>query len=174
MDRKDPPLVADEVTTLQGYLDYHRDTLRRKSDGLTREQLAIAHPPSTMTLGGIMKHLALNEDGWFSVNLLGNEHVAPWRAVDWAADPDWEWRTAADDSPETLRALFDEACAASDRCIRRACAEHGLDTLSVERSRREDSPFSLRWIILHMIEEYARHNGHADLIRESIDGETGE
>ena len=174
MDRTDPPLAADEATMLQGFLDYHRDTLRWKTDGLTQEQLATTHPPSTMSLGGILKHLALVEDWWFSVSLLGNEYAELWRGVDWDGDPDWEWRTAADDSPETLRALFDEACAASDRCIERALADHGLDTLSVRRSRQEDSPFSLRWILLHMIEEYARHNGHADLIRESIDGETGE
>ncbi|MGA8248826.1 MAG: DinB family protein [Nocardioides sp.] len=174
MERTDPPLVADEATTLRSYLDYHRDTLRWKAGGLTQEQLATRLAPSTMTLGGIMKHMSLVEEGWFSRTLLGNEYTERWGAVDWQSDPDWEWRTAADDSPETLRAVFDAACAHSDRCIEQALADDGLDTRSARSSQREDSPFSLRWIMVHMIEEYARHNGHADLIRESIDGETGE
>ena len=127
-----------------------------------------------MTLGGLVKHLALVEDNWFSVVLLGNEDVEPWKGVDWEADPDWEWRTAADDSPEELRALFDASVEVSDGIARQALAEGGLDTLSVREDRREKQKFSLRWIYVHMIEEYARHNGHADLLRESIDGVTGE
>jgi hypothetical protein len=172
--RVDPPLLGDEVATLRGFLDYHRDTLRLKCAGLTQAQLALAHPPSTMSLGGIMKHLALVEDFWFSKTLCGNEYAEIWGDVDLDDDPEWEWRTAADDSPETLRALFDDVCAHSDSCIQPALDDGGLDTLSVRPSRREDSPFSLRWILVHMIEEYSRHNGHADLIRESIDGQTGE
>jgi uncharacterized damage-inducible protein DinB len=174
-DRTDPPLLADELATLRGYLDFHRDTLRWKTAGLDQQQLATPHPPSTMTLGGIMKHLALVEDHWFSVILLGNEQAEQWRDVDWEGDPDWEWRTAADDTPEQQLALFDEACAASDRCLEQAVAtDTGLATPSVKQSRREKSAFSARWILVHMIEEYARHNGHADLIREAVDGQTGE
>jgi uncharacterized damage-inducible protein DinB len=173
-NRTDPPVVAGEFDTLKGFLDFHRDTLRLKTDGLDQAQLATTHPPSTMTLGGLVKHLALVEDGWFGVTLLGREHAELWRDIDWEGDPDWEWRTAADDSPEALRALFDETCAVSDRCIAEAMADNGLDTLSAKESRREKSAFTLRWIMVHMIEEYARHNGHADLLRESIDGETGE
>ena len=115
--RTDPPLRADELTTLRGYLDFHRDTLGWKTAGLDQQQLATPHPPSTMTLGGIMKHLALVEDHWFSVILLGNEQAEQWRDVDWESDPDWEWHTAADDTPEQQIALFDQACAASDRCL---------------------------------------------------------
>src|SRR5690348_1553034 len=121
-NRTDPPVIAGELDTLQGFLDFHRDTLRLKTDGLDQAQLAMTLPPSTMTLGGIMKHLALVEDGWFGVTLLGHEQAERWRSVDWDGDPDWEWRTAADDSPQELRALFDEACAASDRCIAEAVA----------------------------------------------------
>jgi uncharacterized damage-inducible protein DinB len=174
IDRVDPPLVTDEMAMLRAFLDYHRDTLRLKTAGLTAEQLCATHPPSTMTLGGTLKHLALVEDNWFSVVLLGNEDAEPWRTVDWDADRDWEWHTAADDDPAWLRGLFDESVAASDRCIDTALADGGLDRLSVRESRHEEGHFSLRWILLHMIEEYARHNGHADLIRESIDGQTGE
>jgi uncharacterized damage-inducible protein DinB len=173
--RVDPPLATDEVTMLRAFLDYHRDTLRRKTAGLTSEQLSATHPPSSMTLGGMLKHLALVEDSWFSVVLLGNEDAEPWRSVDWDADRDWEWHTAADDDPAWLRNLFDESVEAADRCIDVALADGGVDRLSARESRHEgESHFSLRWILLHMIEEYARHNGHADLIRESIDGETGE
>jgi uncharacterized damage-inducible protein DinB len=175
IERVDPPLATDEVTMLRAFLDFHRDTLRRKTAGLTSDQLNATHPPSTMTLGGMRKHLALVEDNWFSVVLLGNDDAEPWRSVDWNADRDWEWHTAADDDPALLRSLFDESVAAADRCIDVALADGGLDRLSARESRHEgEGRFSLRWILLHMIEEYARHNGHADLIRESIDGETGE
>ena len=128
-----------------------------------------------MTLGGLLKHLALVEDNWFSVVFLGNEDAEVWREVDWDADRDWEWHTAVQDSPDYLRRLFDEAVAASDVIIHEALAgPQGLDTASVRESRRGEGKFSLRWIVVHMIEEYARHNGHADLLRESIDGQTGE
>ncbi len=173
-ERVDPPLAVDEATTLRAFLDYHRDTLRMKTAGLDAAQLNATLPPSTMTLGGLLKHLALVEDYWFSVVLLGNEDAEPWKSVDWDADRDWEWHTAADDSPEELRRLFDEMVAAADRCLDEALADGGLDRLSVKESRHEGGKFSLRWILVHMIEEYARHNGHADLIRESIDGVTGE
>ena len=82
--------------------------------------------------------------------------------------------SAQDDSPAELRRIFDETAAAADAAIDRALAKDGLDTLSVQTSRREGTPFSLRWIILHMIEEYARHNGHADMLREAVDGQVGE
>ena len=97
----------------------------------------------------------------------------PFDAVDWDADPDWEWRTAAEDDPVELRDLYDGCVRRADAAVDEVLAGAGLDTESV-RPSREGGAFSLRWILLHMIEEYARHNGHADLIRESIDGETGE
>jgi len=175
IQRIDPPLAATEAETLVAFLDYHRDTLRMKTAGLDQEQLAQPLAPSTMTLGGLLKHLALVEDDWFSVVLMGNDDGEPWRSVDWDADPDWEWRTAADDSPEELLALFDDAVESSNRITQEVLAEDGLDRLSARESRRqEEQKFSLRWIIVHMIEEYARHNGHADLLREAIDGTTGE
>jgi uncharacterized damage-inducible protein DinB len=174
IERVDPPLATGEAATLLAFLNYHRDTLRLKAAGLDAAQLDTPHPPSSMTLGGLLKHLALVEDNWFSVVLLGNEDAAPWRDVDWDADPDWEWHTAAQDTPEQLRGALDDAIDASDRCVGRALNDGGLDQLSVRESRRGEGRFSLRWILVHMIEEYARHNGHADLIRESIDGATGE
>jgi uncharacterized damage-inducible protein DinB len=174
IDRTDPPLRAGEADTLLGYLDYHRDTLRQKTYDLTADQLHDTLPPSTMTLGGMLKHLALVESWWFNEVFLGNPEIEPWASVDWDADADWDWHSAVDDTPEHLHALFDSATSASDEIIRSALADGGLDRLSVQESRRGEGAFSLRWIIVHMIEEYARHNGHADLLRESIDGVTGE
>jgi uncharacterized damage-inducible protein DinB len=174
IERTDPPLAADEATTLVAFLDYHRDTLRMKAEGLTAEQLATPHPPSSLTLAGLLKHVALNEASWFGRVLHGRELGEPWASVDWDADPDWELRTAADDAPEELHRLMDDAVAQARRDIDAALADGGLDHLSVVSARKEGRQFSLRWILLHMLEEYARHNGHADLIRESIDGATGE
>lgn len=173
--RVDPPLRAGEGETLLAFLDYHRETLRLKTAGLTREQLGATAAASTMTLGGMLKHLALVEDHWFNRVFLGREAAEVWRDVDWDADPDWEWHSADADTPEALRQLFDAAVASSDEVVREALARPGgLDALSERESRRGEGRFSLRWIVVHMIEEYARHNGHADLIRESIDGQRGE
>ena len=174
IERIDPPLATDEATTLLAFLDYHRDTVRMKTDGLTQEQLAQPLAPSNLTLGGLLKHLALDEASWFGEVLHGRPMGDPWDSVDWDADPDWEFRTAADDSPEQLRALFDAAVEQSRRNIDEALADGGLDQLSVTLDRKENQRFSLRWILLHLIEEYARHNGHADYLREAIDGVTGE
>lgn len=160
---------------LRAWLDFHRDTLRLKTAGLDTGQLAQQLPPSTMTLGGMLKHLALVETDWFEAVLRGEQLMPPFDTADWEADYDWDWHSAADDSPEELRRLLDQAIARADRAIDAALAgSDGLDTSSVGRSSSRDTPFTLRWILCHMIEEYARHNGHADLIRESIDGETGE
>ncbi|ACQ78596.1 protein of unknown function DUF664 [Beutenbergia cavernae DSM 12333] len=172
--RLDPPQHGPEAEILLGFLDFHRRTLQLKTDGLDAEQLNRTLAPSSMTLGGLLKHLAYVEDNWFSVVLLGNDDAEPWRDVDWGADRDWEWHSAALDDPEELRALHAAAVEASERIVAGVLADDGLDRLSVRRSRSTDEPFSLRWILVHMIEEYCRHNGHADLIRESIDGAVGE
>ncbi|RKT79322.1 uncharacterized protein DUF664 [Terracoccus luteus] len=172
--RTDPPLDADEATSLVAFLDYHRATLRQKASGLTAEQLARTLPSSSLTLGGLLKHTALNEDSWFGEVLHGDAHRQPWASVDWDADPDWEFRTAADDSPEQLFALHDAAVSRARADIERALADGGLEHRSATLSRKENQTFTLRWILLHMIEEYARHNGHADLLREAVDGTTGE
>jgi uncharacterized damage-inducible protein DinB len=172
--RVDPPLHGDEVTILRRFLTYHRDTLRWKCSGLTQEQLARALAPTDMTLGGMMKHLALVESYWFDVMFSGRDYMPPLDDVDVEGDLDWEWRTARDDTPAELRALFDEAVRRADAVVDDALSRGGLDQESVQKSRHQDSTFTLRWILVHMIEEYSRHNGHADLIRESIDGQTGE
>lgn len=174
IERADPPFVADEVTMLRSYLDYQRQTFRRKTRGLTQAELATTHPPSTLTLAGLVKHLALVEDWWFGVYLRGTEAVAPFTDIDFDADPEWEFRTAATDPPEELHALYDSVVAACDGFVDAALTEGGAEALAVRAHPRTGERPSLRWIMLHMIEEYARHNGHADLIREAVDGSTGE
>jgi uncharacterized damage-inducible protein DinB len=174
-DRVDPPLRASEAETLQAFLDYHRATFRAKVAGLDAAGLAATLGPSTMTLGGMMKHLTLVERSWFSRVLLGLPLGQPWDDIDWKADPDWEWRTGSTDPAEDLFTAYDEAVEVAQRQVADVIARDGLDALSVRPSRAAGAgEFSLRWILLHMIEEYARHNGHADLLRESVDGVVGE
>ena len=168
--RVDPPLAADELTTLRAFLDHHRATLGIKTAGLDAEQLRATLPPSDMTLGGMLKHLALVENWWFHEVFRGGEPTEPWASVDWDDDADWDWHSAVHDTPEQLQELLAREVAASDRVVAEASS---LDDLS-QKPGRTGERFSLRWILVHMIEEYARHNGHADLIRQSIDGQTGE
>ena len=174
IERVDPPQASDEVTSLLAWLDYHRATLRLKAHGLTQAQLAQPLPPSELTLGGLVKHMALVESSWLSRRLRDQPLIAPFETADWGADEDWEFHSAAQDTPEELAALHDASIAASDAILREALADGGLDQLSALPSRHTGEHFDLRWILTHLIEEYARHNGHADLIRESIDGQTGD
>lgn len=171
--RTDPPLAGDEAATLIGFLEYHRATLVWKTDGLDQASLATTTSASTMTLAGIVKHLAYVEDHWFGYILAGRPPAPPWDTVDWSADPDWEWHSATDDDPDALRALWAGMVDRSRSDLSAALAAGGLDQLGARPWADGRAP-NLRWILVHMIEEYARHNGHADLLRESIDGQTGE
>lgn len=168
----DPPLAAGEVQTLRAFLDYYRATIRRQAEGLTKDQLALALPPATMTLGGMLKHLAVVEQGWLLETFCDEPLTEPFASVDWRADRDWDWHSAADDEPEYLFELYDRSIALADARIEAALGGDGLDTLSARADGSGEGRFSLRWILVHLIEEYARHAGHADLIRESIDGAT--
>ena len=171
--RPEPPIAADETGTLLGFLEFQRATFEWKTAGLDAAGLQVKVGASSMTLGGMMKHLALVEDWWFSYWLLERDLEPPFDKIDFAADPEWEWRTAADDSPEQLRVLWQQAVARSRSRVDEALSEAGLDQ-PARRSEPDGRAPSLRWILCHMIEEYARHNGHADLLRESVDGLTGE
>ncbi|WP_116951058.1 DinB family protein [Jiangella endophytica] len=171
--RPEPPVDGDELRTLTGFLDFQRATLAWKCRGLDAAGLNTTAGASTMTLGGLLKHLAFVEDDWFTFWLFGRERSAPWATVDWPADYDWDWHSAADDTPEQLFALWEESVERSRANLAEAMADGGLSRLA-DRPWRDGRIASVRWILTHMIEEYARHNGHADLIRESVDGSTGE
>ncbi|NDZ83526.1 DinB family protein [Streptomyces sp. SID10853] len=166
-ERKEPSLTADERTMLEGWLDYHRATLALKCAGLDEQQLRAATvPPSELSLLGLVRHLVEVERGWFREVLAGEETPPLYFSEE---DPDGEFHLTDADT-------WDEAYSTWQREIayaREVAAGYALDDLSKGLSRRGEH-FSLRWIYTHMIEEYARHNGHADLIRERIDGVTGE
>ena len=170
--RPETPPAADEVATLLGFLEFHRATFAWKCSGLDAAGLQATVGVSSMTLGGMMKHLALVEEGWFLRSLHGRDYGPPWNTIDWDADPDWEWRTAAEDTPEQLLALWQDAVARARSAVDEALADGGMSRLA-QRAWPDGRSPSLRWIVCHMIEEYARHNGHADLLREQIDGATG-
>lgn len=172
--RPEPPLDAGEADTLLGFLEFHRATLEWKTSGLSEEQLCATLGPSTMSLGGMLKHLALVEDYWFTEVAAGQPAPEPWASVDWKADRDWDWHSADKDTGEALRALWAASVARSRAVVDRLLAEgpDALDRVHARPSGRES--MSLRWILTHMVEEYARHNGHADLLRESLDGSVGE
>jgi uncharacterized damage-inducible protein DinB len=173
--RPHPPVDGDEEATLLGFLDHHRATLEWKTRGLGADDLRVPVGASAMTLGGLLKHMALVEGLWFALWLSGRSPGAVWEPVDWDADPDWAWHSAADDSPEELRALWEGAVARSRELVTAVLRDGGLGTrCAVPPWPPEETRPTLRWVLAHMIEEYARHNGHADLIRESIDGQVGE
>ena len=171
--RPEPPHAGDETATLLGFLDYQRATLAWKCAGLDDAGLKATVGASSMTLGGMLKHLAFVEDLWCSRSLHGQDRQPPWDTVDWAADPDWDWHSAAADSPEQLLALWENAVARSRSLVAEALVDGGLDR-PAQRVWPDGRAPSLRWILFHLVEEYARHNGHADLLRESVDGRTGE
>jgi uncharacterized damage-inducible protein DinB len=171
--RPEPPAAGDEIATLLGFLDYQRATLAWKCGGLDAAGLRATTAASTITLGGLLKHMAYVEADWFGRFLHGRDPVPPWDTVDWKADRDWDWHSAADDTPEQLFTLWRDTVARSRELVAEALAEGGAGQLA-KRSWPDGQTPSLRWILVHMIEEYARHNGHADFLRESVDGQTGE
>ena len=170
--RLEPPLRAGEARTAAGYLDYQRATLAWKARGLDAGGLRAKLPSSDLTLGGLVGHMALVEEHWLSYWLAGNEVGPPWADVDWDADEDWDFHLIDRESPEDVWALWNSAVRRSRAFVAGALAADGMSALSARDHDGVRHP--LRWILHHMIEEYARHNGHADLLREAVDGETGE
>jgi hypothetical protein len=165
--RADPPLVASERESLDGWLDFHRSTLLTKCQGLTGEQLARrAVPPSTLSLLGLVRHLTDVERSWFRRRFAGETGLDFLYSND--EYPDGEFDLAAANGAEADFAAFTREC----ELARAAAAGRSLDETFVHD--RDGSTIDLRWVYVHMIEEYARHNGHADLLREQIDGVTGE
>jgi uncharacterized damage-inducible protein DinB len=172
--RPEPSLNADEPTTLLGFLEFQRATFAWKTADLGDDDLRRSLTPSSMTLGGMMKHLALNEDSWFCERFAGEQPVEPWASVDWDADPDWEWRTATEEPAAELREQWRSSVERARRAVEAALATDPTLGQPARAFTWNGETGTLRWIVTHMIEEYARHNGHADLIRESIDGSVGE
>ncbi|HJZ03721.1 MAG TPA: DinB family protein [Streptosporangiaceae bacterium] len=173
MTHPEPPVAGDETATLVGSLERQRATFAWKSGGLDAAGLRATVGASSMTLGGLLKHLALVEDQYFSRRLLDRDPAPPWDTVDWTADPDWDWHSAAGDSPGQLYALWRDAVARSRSILAEVLGGDGLGQLA-RRPWPDGRAPSLRRILIDLIEEYARHTGHADLIRESVDGLVGE
>ncbi|MEO5852504.1 MAG: DinB family protein [Nocardioides sp.] len=168
-----PPAAGDETDTLLGSLERQRATFAWKCGGLDDAGMTATMGASTMTLGGLLKHLALVEEDYFSGRLWGEPLRPPFDTVDFDADPDWEWRTAADDSPEELMGLWQTAVRRSRANLARATVDRDLGRL-VARTWSDGRAPSVRRTLVDIIEEYARHTGHADLLRESVDGVVGE
>jgi len=168
--RIDPDPNGAEFGMLSQYLDYQRETLLSKTDGLTHEQLTQKHSPSELTLAGLLYHLALTEEVWMEVRFAGLHDREPWASVDRDDDPNWAFRTAALLEPVQLRSRYREACNRSREVV---LTSTGLDQLSV-KALGDGRNFSLRWVLLHLVEETARHAGHADFLREAIDGTVGD
>lgn len=162
-----------EAEALADVLERNRRTFAWKTCGLDQKGLSATTAASAMTLGGLVKHVALVEADWLAVKLAGQDYGAPWDAVDFDADPDWEWRTGASDAPEGLYAVWRAAAERSRALVAEIITQRGLD-----------GPASFTWpdggiptvrdMLLDMIEEYARHTGHADVLREAVDGRVGE
>ena len=166
-DRHDPPFVADEREMLDSWLEFHRATLLMKCEGLTDEQLKTRSvPPSSLSLLGLVRHMTEVERGWFR-RVLMDEDVKPLYYDDGNEDGDFDDVDDAEVAGDVAR-FKDEL----ETCRRIAAGHADLD--AVGKRARRGREVSLRWIYVHMIEEYARHNGHADFLRERIDGATGD
>jgi hypothetical protein len=169
----EPPIAGDETAALLGELERVRSYLAWKCGGLDAAELRMRLGPSAITLGGLLKHLAHVEDAHFSRLLFDRPPGPPWDEVDWSAQPEWEWESAAEDSPAQLMSMWEASVERSREIVAQALAEGGLEHRGAFVSRTGESP-NLRRILLDLIEEYARHVGHADLIREAVDGLVGE
>jgi len=163
----DVPAAWDERTMLTTFLDYARDTVHAKCAGRTDEHARLAPLPGSplMTIAGLVSHLRWVEAGWIDGILLGGEVHAPWTDE----DPDCDWRIAADVPLEQLLADYRASCARHRDLV----ASLDLDTPSKGELTWRTEPVTLRWILFHLIEETARHNGHIDILREMADGVKG-
>jgi catechol 2,3-dioxygenase-like lactoylglutathione lyase family enzyme len=167
-ERKMPDVrVAGEREILTATLDWYREGIVKKVSGVSARDAGATPLRSASSIAGIVKHVALVEDSWFTVRFAGRADPPPWAGVDWDADRDWEFHTATSEPLAESLALYDVACVRS----RTVAAEHELDDIGADTRRSE---FSLRWLLVHMIEETARHLGHLDVLREYLDGTTGE
>jgi hypothetical protein len=165
-DYPDGTATAAEAEMLTNVLDWYRAAVERKVADVGPLVARTSPVRSGTTIAGLVKHLALVEDSWFTDRFAGGPEPEPWASAPWDDDPDWEFHTAIDEPLADGIALYRAACARS----REAAAGHTLDDLAV----RGRSPFTLRYATVHLIEETARHLGHIDLLREYLDGTVGE
>ncbi len=164
-ERVDPPLAADERTMLEAWLEWQRGTLATKCEGLDNEQLRERSvPPSSLSLIGLVRHMADVERGWFRRCLAG-EDVKP--VYSSKEDPDGDFDRINEGDPQADIAKW------RDECERARSVFANIVSLD-DMGKGRNHEFSVRWVLVHMIEEYARHNGHADFLRERIDGATGD
>jgi hypothetical protein len=166
--RTDPQPSADERTTLLEFLDWYRLTIEVKCDGMNEEQARRTVAPSDMSLLGLVRHLTEVERNWFRAKMAGED--APYW-FDYGTDDDADWHPGDD---ETLASALDRYRAECARSREITAGIASLDTRSKVDVRPYGEPVSVRWVLVHMIEETARHAGHADLIRQSIDGAAGD
>jgi Protein of unknown function (DUF664) len=169
----EPPLAGSEAQHLIGALDRLRTTFRWKADDLDTTGLQTRIGASSLTLAGLLKHLAVQEDYASTVKLTGEPMGPVWEANGWDDDVDWEFTSAADDAPQRLYALWDGAVERSRARFAAAVSRGGLDQL-VHVHGPDGQHASLRRLLCDLIEEYGRHTGHADLLREAVDGLAGE
>ena len=172
----EPPLAGTEAEHLVGALERLRTTFRWKADGLDSAGLQTRIGASSLTLGSLLKHLAADEDRVFGPKLTGEPLGPPWDAAGWGSpggSTEWEFTSAAHDTPEQLYALWDAAVERSRARLAAALAGAGLDQ-PVHVSWPDGRQASLRRLVCDLIEEYGRHTGHADLLREAVDVRTGE
>jgi hypothetical protein len=169
----EPPFAGTEVEHLLAALDRLRTTFRWKADGLDAAGLATRVGASALTIGGLLKHLAVCEEFHTNKKLRDEPLGEPWTSMEWDGSEDWDFRSAAADSPEALYELYDGSVQRSRRRIAAALDDGGLDQ-SVLVAAPDGTHASLRRLLFDLVEEYGRHTGHADLIREAIDGRVGE
>ena len=169
----EPPIAGTEAEQVVGALDRLRYTFRWKADGLDSTGLNIRLGPSTLTLGSLLKHLAAQEDYASTVKLTGDPMGEPWAGFGWDGSNDWEFESAAEDTPEELYALYDGAVARSRARFDAVLANGGLDQ-PVAKVSGQEARWNLRRLLCDLVEEYGRHTGQADLIREGVDGRVGE
>ena len=168
----EPPIAGSEVEHLLGSLDRLRATFRWKAGGLDAVGLSTRIASSDLTLGGLLKHLACVEDVMFTMKLAGTAPGEPWQSADWEQFPSWDFTSAAEDPPEDLYALWEAAVTRSRDRVDAALADAGLDHEAHIADRGVHA--SLRRLLFDLVEEYGRHCGHADLLREAVDGLVGE
>lgn len=167
-ERRMPALhTADERTLLEGMLDWYREGVLRKVEGMRQADATGSPLRSGTTVIGLVKHLALVEDSWVTDRLAGRPMPEPWASAPFDDDPDWEFHSASDDRLEDVVALYRAACDRSRDAMSGLALDHTV-------GHATERPFSARFVLLHLVEETARHLGHLDLLRELADGSTGE